>query len=192
MALPAASIACWTNPPSHTYHSCWLPSACEGTPLGQCAANPHLQQKFQTLVSTPPHPHAGLLVAEVSLRLMQQRGAGSVSMISMASTTLGPAAAAATSAAYVFLHYALLVSMRGVCCHAFCHGSAPDYSRDFRRAAAAAAAASAFVMTRVQILVPSNASDNHTCSALWGTGLDLTAAIARASQLPACLHACLQ
>lgn len=53
---------------------------------------------------------AGLLVAEVSLRLMQQRGAGSVSMISMASTTLGSGAAAATSAAYVFLHYALLVA----------------------------------------------------------------------------------
>jgi tyrosine-specific transport protein len=56
-------------------------------------------------------PAAGLLVAEVSLRLMQQRGAGgSVSMISMASTTLGPAAAAATSAVYVFLHQALLVA----------------------------------------------------------------------------------
>lgn len=54
---------------------------------------------------------AGLLVAEVSLRLMQERGAGSVSMISMASSTLGPGAAAAASGAYIFLHYALLVSM---------------------------------------------------------------------------------
>lgn len=55
----------------------------------------------------------GLLLAETSLRLRDERGSdttGSVGMVSMASSIMGPVGAAATSAAYLFLHYALLVA----------------------------------------------------------------------------------
>ncbi|WIA32010.1 hypothetical protein OEZ86_002863 [Tetradesmus obliquus] len=52
----------------------------------------------------------GLLVAEVNLAIMRQQGAAGLSVITMARATLGEAGALASSAAYVFLHYALLVA----------------------------------------------------------------------------------
>ncbi|KAF6265945.1 Tryptophan/tyrosine permease [Scenedesmus sp. NREL 46B-D3] len=52
----------------------------------------------------------GLLVAEVNLGVMRRQGAGGLSVITMARATLGEQGALASSAAYVFLHYALLVA----------------------------------------------------------------------------------
>ena len=52
----------------------------------------------------------GLLVAEVNINTMCELGQGGVSISSMAERTLGRTGARAASAAYLFLHYALLVA----------------------------------------------------------------------------------
>ncbi len=52
----------------------------------------------------------GLLIAEVNLNIMREQGAGTASLVTMTKRTLGEGSAAAASAAYVFLHYALLVA----------------------------------------------------------------------------------
>lgn len=52
----------------------------------------------------------GLLIAEVNLNTMCELGSGGVSLTSMAERTLGKKGTQISSAAYVFLHYALLVA----------------------------------------------------------------------------------
>ncbi len=52
----------------------------------------------------------GLLLAEVNISTIYKQGAGEVSIVSMASQTLGATGTQVTSAAYLFLHYALLVA----------------------------------------------------------------------------------
>ena len=52
----------------------------------------------------------GLLIAEVNINTMCELGSGGVSLTSMAERTLGPLGTRVSSAAYVFLHYALLVA----------------------------------------------------------------------------------
>lgn len=52
----------------------------------------------------------GLLLAEVNISTIYKQGAGEVSIVSMASQTLGSTGTQVTSAAYLFLHYSLLVA----------------------------------------------------------------------------------
>lgn len=52
----------------------------------------------------------GLLLAEVNISTIYKQGAGEVSIVSMASQTLGVTGTQVTSAAYLFLHYSLLVA----------------------------------------------------------------------------------
>lgn len=52
----------------------------------------------------------GLLIAEVNLNTMCELGSGGVSLTSMAERTLGKFGTRVSSAAYLFLHYALLVA----------------------------------------------------------------------------------
>lgn len=52
----------------------------------------------------------GLLIAEVNLNTMCELGSGGVSLVSMTERTVGKAGTRVASAAYIFLHYALLVA----------------------------------------------------------------------------------
>jgi len=52
----------------------------------------------------------GLLIAEVNMNTMCELGSGGVSLTSMAERTLGKLGTRASTTAYVFLHYALLVA----------------------------------------------------------------------------------
>lgn len=53
---------------------------------------------------------AGLMIVEVNINTVCELGNGATSLQSMVRRTLGPAGAAVSSAAYVFLHYSLLVA----------------------------------------------------------------------------------
>lgn len=52
----------------------------------------------------------GLLIAEVNLNTMCELGSGGVSLVSMTERTLGTTGTRVATAAYIFLHYALLVA----------------------------------------------------------------------------------
>jgi tyrosine-specific transport protein len=53
---------------------------------------------------------AGFMLMEVNINTVCELGGGAISLQSMVTRTLGPGGAAIASAAYVFLHYSLLVA----------------------------------------------------------------------------------
>lgn len=95
----------------HAQAHAGLPSSLQIVSIIQPSECPAPPPALPTSPPFPPHIPPGLLIAEVNINTMCEVGAGSgVSINYMAGRTLGPAGAAATSAAYVFLHYALLVA----------------------------------------------------------------------------------
>lgn len=84
--------------------ACWLYSVVTGSRA------PVSSPLFLGLTTRAFDFTAGLLIAEVSLNTVCELGGGSCSMTSMANRTLGRSGSYISSAAYVFLHYAILVA----------------------------------------------------------------------------------